>query len=329
MMDRLKAVVSLISHAKDLEEWQARRLLSETVAPLLDDLFQAKFVEVDRFHDLGKEEREVIHYTSLDMLVSVLDDKVEGRDAFLRMGDSFHLNDPEEGQYLARRIEEAHGHGWFGEKKDLHAYIASFIIPDDKKDQELRDEDDLRYWRSYGNEGKGCSIRFPVRDIPFRRVLYGKDNVTRALDTLDLGSIWSALQPLTTDRNERVSSAAREILSERIRKNITRILYLYKDDAYKYEQECRMVKAALEVDEGDIRFEPLDQVASPHSIRHYYQDSALRIDNILVTRSLITIGPLVPRPHNVMYYINTLLERAGLSGPKVEVSRIPYQQPLQ
>ena len=196
-------------------------------------------------------------------------------------------------------------------------------------DQELRDEDDLRYWRSYGNEGKGCSIRFPVRDIPFRRVLYGQEKVTRALDTLDLTSIWNVLEPLTTDRNERVGSAARDILSERIRRNITRILYLYKDDAYKYEQECRMVKAALEVAEGDIRFEPLDEVASPHTIRHYYQDSALRIDNILVTRSLITIGPLVPRPHNVMYYINTLLERAGLSGPKLKVSRIPYQEPLQ
>ena len=239
MTDRLKGVVALISQTKDLEEWQARRLLSETVAPLLDQVFQAKFVEIDQFHDLRKDAREVIHYTTLDMLVSVLGDKVEGKDAFIRMGDSFHLNDPEEGQYLARRIEETYGHGWFREKKDLHAYIASFIIPDDKKDQELRDEDDLRYWRSYGDEGKGCSIRFPVRDIPFRRVLYGQEKVTRALDTLDLTSIWNALQPLTTDRNERVSSTATDILSERIRRNITRILYLYKDDAYKYEQECK------------------------------------------------------------------------------------------
>ena len=329
MIARLKGVVTLISQTQDLEEWQARRLLSETVAPLLDEVFLANFVEIDRLHDLRKDASEVIHYTSLDMLVSVLSDKVEGKDAFIRMGDSFHLNDPEEGQYLARRIEETYGHGWFEENKDLHAYIASFIIPDDKKDQELRDEDDLRYWRSYGNEGKGCSIRFPVRDIPFRRVLYGQEEVTCALETLDLTSIWNALHPLTTYRNEKVSSTATDILSERIRKNITRILYLYKDDAYKYEQECRMVKSALEVGEGDIRFKPLDNVSSPHSIRHYYQDRALSIDNILVTRSLITIGPLVPRPHNVMYYINTLLERAGLSGPKVEVSRIPYQEPLK
>ena len=305
------------------------RLLHETVTPLLDEVFQAQFVKLDRFHDLSKDANEAIHYTSLDMLLSVLSAKVEGKDAFIRMGDSFHLNDPDEGQYLARRIEATYGHGWFEEKKDVHAYIASFIIPDDKKDQELRDEDDLRYWRSYGNEGRGCSIRFPVRDIPLRRVLYGQEEVARALDTLELTSIWNALCPLTAYQNEKVSGAATDLLSERIRKNITRILYLYKDDAYKYEQECRIVKSALEVGEGDIRFEPLDDVVSPHSIRHYYQDRALRIDNILVTESLITIGPLVPRPHNVMYYIKTLLERAGLSGPRVEPSGIPYQEPLQ
>lgn len=326
---KLRSIVALISRAENLEEWQASWLLTETVAPLVDDLFHAKFVEVDQLHNLRKDVREVIHYTSLGMLLSVLVDKVEGRDAFLRMGDSFHLNDPEEGQYLARRIEETYGHGWFEGKNDLHAYIASFIIPDDKEDQRLRDEDDLRYWRSYGNEGKGCSIRFPVRDIPFRRVLYGQEKATRALEALDLTSIWNVLQPLTAGRDERVNSAIRDILSERIRRNITRILYLYKDDAYEYEQECRMVKAALEVDEGDIRFEPLDEAASPHSIRHYYQDSALSIENILVTRSLITIGPLVPRPRNVMYYISTLLERAGLSGPKLKASRIPYQEPLK
>ena len=329
MIDRLKGVVALVSQTKDLDEWKARRLISETIVPRLDDIFQAKFVEIDQFHDLGKDTREVIHYTGLEMLVSVLSDKAKGKKAFIRMNDSFHLNDPEEGQYLGRRIEALDGDGWFGETKDLHAYIASFIIPDDKKDQELREEDDLRYWRSYGNEGKGCSIRFPVSDIPFRRVLYGQEKVKGALDTLDLTSIWNALQLLATARNERVSSTATDILSERIRRIIARILYLYKDDAYEYEQECRTVRSVLEIDESDIRFEPLDKMASPHSIRHYYQDSALSIDHILVTGSLVTIGPLVPRPHNVMYYVKTLLERAGLPGAKVEVSRIPYQEPLQ
>ena len=329
MIDRLAGVVALISQTEDLVEWQVRRLLSEVAVPQLDSIFQAKFVEIDQFHDLEGDVEEVIHYTDLHMLVSVLRDRAERKDAFIRMTDSFHLNDPEEGLYLARRIEATDEHGWFGEKKNLHAYIASFIIPDDKKDQEPRDEDDLKYWRSYGDEGRGCSIRFPVNEIPFRRVLYGQQKVTRTLDMLDLSSIWDALQPLATNRNEEVSRIAKDVLSERIRRNISRILYLYKDDAYKYEQECRMVRSVLEIAEGDITFEPIDDLDSPHSIRHYYHDNSLSIDNILVTESLITIGPLVSRPHNVMYYINTLLERAGLTGAKVKPSGIPYQEPLQ
>ena len=329
MIDRLGGVVALISQTEDLAEWQVRRLLSEVAVPQLDSIFQAKFVEIDQFHDLEEDVREVIHYTDLHMLVSVLRDRAERKDAFIRMTDSFHLNDPEEGLYLARRIEATDRHGWLGEKKNLHAYIASFIIPDDKQDQELRDEDDLKYWRSYGDEGRGCSIRFPVNEIPFRRVLYGQQKVNRSLDILDLTSIWNALQPLATNRNEEVSRIARDVLSERIRRNISRILYLYKDDAYKYEQECRMVRSVLEISDGDITFEPIDDLALPHSIRHYFHDSALSIDRVLITKSLITIGPLVPRPHNVMYYINTLLERAGLTGARVKASGIPYQEPLQ
>ncbi len=331
MIDELTtAVASLnryISQNRNVDEWYVRRLLRDIVVPRLDEVFREVFAEIDKFHDLGKDAKEVIHYTSLDMLVSVLRDKAEEKEAFVRMNDSFHLNDPEEGQYLARRIEAIDQSGWFGEKKDLHAYIASFILPDEKKDQELRDEDNLKYWLAYGQQGKGCSIRFPVSHNRFRRVLYGQQKVTRTLKRLDLTSLWNSLKPLATNRNQEVSRTARDMLSELIRRNIARILYLYKDDAYKYEQECRMVRSVLEITDEDIFFEPLKERDSPHNIRHYYHDSDLSIDHILVTGSLITLGPLVPRPYNVMYYINTLLGKAHLRGPKVKISKIPYQEP--
>ena len=288
-----------------------------------------KFAEIDQFHDLGNDTKEVVHYTSLDMLTAVLRNKAEETEAFLRMYDSFHLNDPDEGQYLARRIEPTDQFGWFRERGNLHAYIASFVIPCDNKDQELRDEDNLKYWLAYGQRGRGCSIRFPTIRNRFRRVLYGQQKVTRTLERLELTSIWNCLDLLTDNRNQDVSRIAHNLLSEVMRKNVARILYLYKDDAYKYEQECRVVKSVLEIPDGDIGFERLEQLASPHSLRHYYHDNDLSIDRILVTGSLITIGPLVSRPFNVMYYINTLLEKARLSGPKVQISKIPYEEPLQ
>ena len=334
MMDELKSAVASLNRRmprkRKVDEWELRRLLQHIVVPRLNDVFRTKLIEIDKFHDLGTDVAEIIHYTSLDMLVSVLRDKAKGEEAFMRMNDSFHLNDPEEGQYLARRIEPLDQSGWFREKKNLHAYIAAFVVPDDNKAQELRDEDDLKYWLAYGQQGRGCSIRFPVsHNNRFRRVLYGQESVTRTLDQLDLTSIWNCLNPLTDNRKQEVSRTAHDMLSEAMRRNIARILYLYKDDAYKYEQECRVVKSVLEITDGDIRFERLEQLTSPHSIRHYYQDSDLSIDRILVTGSLVTIGPVVPRPYNVMYYIKTLLEKARLRGPSVEISKIPYQEPLQ
>ena len=333
MMDGLtSAVASLngqITPSRGVDARELRRLLQHIVVPRLNDVFRAKFIEIDKFHYLGNDATEILHYTSLDMLVSVLRDKAEGKETFVRMYDSFHLNDPEEGQYLVRRIEPIDQLGWFREKDNLHAYIASFVIPDDNKDQELRDEDNLTYWLAYGRQGRGCSIRYPVSHNRFRRVLYGQQDVTRTLERLDLTSIWDCLNPLTNNPNQEVCRTARDTLAEITKINIARILYLYKDDAYKYEQECRAVKSILEIADGDIQFERLEHLASPDSIRHYYEDSDLSIDRILVTGSLITIGPLVPRPSNVMYYINTLLEKARLRGPRVEISKIPYQEPLR
>ena len=332
-MDGLTNVIALVvrqlSRQRNMDEWTLRPLLQNTVVPRLNDVFRAKFVEIDELHNLGTEAREIIHYTSLDMLVSVLRDKAEGRESFVRMYDSFHLNDPEEGQYLVRHIGSQGQPAWLQEERNLHAYVASFVVPDDNKDQELRDEDNLAYWLAYGQRGRGCSIRFPVGHDRFRRVLYGQENATRTVERLDLSSIWNCLSPLVDNRNQVVSRVAGVLLSEVMRKNIARILYLYKDNAYKYEQECRAVKSVLEIDVEEIQFERLEQFASPQSLRHYYHDSDLRIDRILVTDSLITLGPLVARPDNVLYYLTTLLEKARLRGPKVRVSRIPYEEPLQ
>ena len=164
MMDGLAGAVasfnSQISPEREVDAWELRRLLQHIVVPRLNDVFRAKFVEIDKFHDLGEDASQVIHYTSLDMLVSVLRDKAEGKEAFVRMYDSYHLNDPEEGQYLVRRIEPIDYSGWFREKRNLHAYIASFVVPDDNQDQELRDEDNLKYWLAYGQRGRAAQLGF-------------------------------------------------------------------------------------------------------------------------------------------------------------------------
>ena len=85
------------------------------------------------------------------------------------------------------------------------------------------------------------------------------------------------------------------------------------------------MSSELDVPEGDVHFDPVVQPASSHHFRHYYQHCDLKIDKLLATDSVITLGPLVQRPDNIKYYIKSLLKKRNLSGPKIEVSKIPYQ----
>ena len=333
-MNRLASVVDssnrYISRLGNVEEWRHQPLLMDAVIPRLNDVFRARFVQIEECHDLGASEenaKEIIHYTSLDTLICLLHDWKKDQESFLRMYDSFHLNDPEEGRYFTSSVNLTDEFRWLMEERPSHAYVASFVIPEDNKDQELGDEDNLQYWLAYGQQGIGCSIRFPVRHNRFQRVLYGKQSVNRAMERLDLQSICNCLEPLTKSTVRSFRDAARRKLAETVWMKLARIRYLYKDEAYRYEQECRLVRSELDVPEGDVLFDPVGQPASSHRFRHYYHHDDLKIDSLLATDSVITLGPLVPRPDNMKYYITTLLKKGNLSGPKIEISKIPYQGP--
>ena len=352
LMQSLANVVSSfnlqIAQSERAKDWRVRPLLEEAVIPRLNEVFEAKLAESGNLHDLGasrEEPKDLIHYTKLATLIAILENQAkakeadqaeadeanpaEARESYLRMYDTFHLNDPEEGQLLIRHMSQRDRDGWFAWDDESHAYVASFIIPYDCKNKERGDQDNLKFWLVYGQRGRGCSIRFPAESNRFRRVVYGRKYAKRTVQSLDLASIWNLLKPLMDGRDRAFRRAATEILSEAMWRNLARIRYLYKDDSYDYEQECRLVRSVLDVKKEEACFESWEATDIQLSIRHYYEDEDLRIDRILVTNSTITLGPLVRHPASTKYYINTLLERAGLRGPKVDISQIPYQEPWQ
>ena len=302
--------------------WKHARFVDDVIVSKINDIFREKFVQVETLHDLRASddgELYIVHYTGLDTLFSILRDFGRDSKGFLRMYDSFHLNDPEEGSFLTRPselgIEES-------ETTAAHAYVASFVIFDESDDREFGDEDNLTYWLAYGREGRGCSIKFPVRHDRFRRVLYGQTDAQRTMEMLDVSSILDCIGPLTDIQPAELKRIHRAVWA-----NLERIRYLYKGEAYSYERECRLVKSAIDVNLGnEVAFEPEEQPDSSFRIRHYYEDDDLRIDRILTTGSRITLGPLVARPDNIRLYIRNLLDKAGLAGPKVKPSRIPYRE---
>ena len=252
-----------------------------------------------------------IHYTSTNTLISMFQNAVGKKEDYLRMYDSVHLNDPDEGNYIVRDLQRSYQ--WLENKKESHAYIASFIAP------ERVMSNDLKFWRMYGEEGEGCSLALRVPSERLKKVLYGTE----------VSKIACVLHPIldVLDNLAKKDKDIGAMLSGIIWKFLERFRYLYKSEAYKHEKEYRIVLPESEVGNKDkIHFEPVEGESAPSRVRHYYQDKDLEIKNLFDNDSLITLGPSIPNPYNMKYYLDALMRKAKLQGPEIRISKTPYRK---
>lgn len=299
--------------------------VDEIIVPLLKDVLESQFTPIKSRHALDSSEVNdgffVIHYTGITNLVSMLrcaaDDN--GKSS-LRLYDSVHFNDPDEGNYFDRYLELSKEHEILPNKKAHHAYITSFIRPHPNPKKDM--SDNLVFWRTYGKEGKGCSLTLRVPHGRIQKVLYGVDKV-RCTDNY-LKNALDTLSPLLSICEEAMEQV-RETLLNTIEGYIEKVRYLFKSEAYEYERECRLVIPEPDADTTLISFEYQEVCGSDVRIRHYYEDEQLDVKRLLVTGSVITLGPRVSNPNNVRYYLEAMLQEANLAGPKIRISEIPYQ----
>ena len=304
-----------------------KRYVDEFVMPTLSDVMGDIRAQIEQFHrlsELNREQIPVIHYTSVGTVVSMLQDFWAGKGSSLRLYDSDHFNDPGEGLHLAKYLDLPIKRGWPDWRETTHAYITSFIPA--SIGQEM--QDNLVLWRTYGKEGEGCSLRFSVPRDKLWKVLYGDTGVEPTANILS--PVLDALQPLMDGLRSAGHHDIRERFVQTFWRRLEGIRFLYKDPAYADEGECRFVVPEPELDIKDkdrIQFEFQDSNAPHTNVRHYCEDEALDVKRILVSSSLITLGPRVPYAQSMRYYLENLLRKAGLTGPEVKVSRIPYRVP--
>ena len=136
---------------------------------------------VRQLHGAGEElPMSLAHYTSLDAVYSMFQ---RGDEALFRFSDTLHMNDPEEGrsvrwaEKIAENLEESYkiksdrraDPSWEG-KMFASAYVLSFVGAKLTKKIRIEAEkvgDDLSFWRTYGKDGRGCSMTFNhVRSWP-------------------------------------------------------------------------------------------------------------------------------------------------------------------
>ena len=296
------------------------------VLPELDMVMEQARVEIEERHLISPETEDatlrVTHYTSLAVATSMLRALAYGQGAALRLYDSSHCNDPDEGAHLVRELISNVEHRWLEQGSGVgHAYIMSFVSDDNGRDM----SDDLVLWRTYGRDGKGCSITVDVRRQLLRQVLYEPAEVQAAKMTLL--PILDAVTPLA-----QANEDCAKTISGTIWKRLAGVRYLYKDMAYHHEQEYRVAMPgdSPNIRLGGVRFETYEEGGSIVEVRHYCEIADLGLRKLLASNSKLILGPSVNDRYSVRLYFEDLRRQARANDPglynfPIQESQIRYR----
>ena len=165
-------------------------------------------------HDVPADVSHLVHYTTLGTLTSMLgvveaahekyrlatpvgtgvlrkSAVVGGSVGYLRLYDTFSSNDPNEGAFFVNSADakgsfrRRYNAVWslFKDRSASPAYQTSLTYVGD-----VAEADNLVFWRTYGKDGTGCALAFPMTCFEGQsnvfRIRYGEGEAATCLDTL-------------------------------------------------------------------------------------------------------------------------------------------------
>ena len=270
--------------------------------------------QVSRNHEDDKGNVRVAHYTSLSTTCKLLKDPER---QYLRLYDSVHLTDPQEGSYIFGDKDvfppEYIYDRWIASAVSPAYSLSFFPVLESGNGNCQPACDHLAHWRAYGDNGSGCSLEISVPRSYLWTVKYGSEERKKA--GLRLQAYFDAVQPLF-DKLQRFSKSDDEYDKLRdIACWLLKIRFLHKHSAYEYEKEWR----AITVPSSDmtIRNDPIAR-----SIRHFIEEEPFRMSKLFESECRVTIGPAVSHQADVVRSLQRLV-----TDKKVEfvISEIPYR----
>ena len=274
----------------------------------------------------------VTHYTTFST-TKVL--AIEKGSKF-RISEGAFLNDTSEGTELFELLQykptKIHSDGSTAEIYTPKPFIGSFVAEEK--------HDDLNLWRFYGKEemteAKGCSITIPIdsftkeindslteghekqdvnreSDISFYRVAYWNhddkkiDLIVPNLPEKELHD----LNHLMEELKQKVSSYEQDDKSI-LEKYLNNIAFLFKSDAYKNENEIRLIIKGIEFEKKfNESYTPpkvyIDLINIRHLIKH------------------ITLGPKIDKPEEWAAVIHYYFIKDRIDPPRITISRLPFK----
>ena len=161
-------------------------------------------------------------------------------------------------------------------------------------------EDDLTYWRLYGNNGNGCSLKVSnTFQGGIYRVRYRERNEGDTKEDKQvadrLNRLLSICKTVVNDAPERYKGVVGGPVVEVLLRIIQSYYHLIKHVAYEGEREWRVISVMPEP--NSVRFD----ISSGNIIKRYVEGTALK--EVLSSASVITVGPAVPNRRAARAYI--------------------------
>ena len=282
------------------------------------------------YDDQLPQGQNLVHYTSWERALAILRDP-DG--PTLHMFNYERANDPQEGKLWRN--------AWGGLREDAD-WLGDYLPEHEKTLLESGRsagstygcsfssdvggvEDNLTFWRLYGNDGEGCSFKVTGQLGKIYRVRYLNEDGSNAKpgDEDEDRKIASLLEQLIAGSHDVVVqavSARRRDVAMRIATGIGKILggyqHLAKSRYFEDEREWRMIEVAPELDS-------VEYDVSGNVVKRYVRGLSLR--DVLVTASSITVGPRVPNGGAARAYVEHLIRERNMRIPEVKLSRQVYR----
>lgn len=265
----------------------------------------------------------ITHYTSLSVLQNLI-----LKNSKFRISEGNFMNDPSEGQVFFNYLEYSpyliSKNGLRNQIFSAKPFIGSFVTKDKY--------DDLNMWRFYGKEAgeeaKGCAITLDAKlfiedvhtalpkgeedfleyesDINFYWVAYSQAN-TSEFEIPDLNKkeklnkLMAELKIMVCDYKKQDRTSLEYYLNS--------LAFLFKSDAYKNENEVRLVVKGIEFEKK-------------HNFNMTPPRIYIELESIKHTLKQITFGPKVEK---VNEWAASFHYSYDSSPPHIVISNLPYQ----
>lgn len=303
----------------------ARTLLQEVIRKLVYELTQ-----------LSTDHKEVVHYTSMDGMLKILQEMRDAESPAFRMYSTEHFNDPEEGRfpYIHQEVDKIYSSitkkfNWLKKpvlKQSEHAYVCCFSSPKIE-----RAEDNLMFWRLYGDDGKGCSIKTKLNAL--KESIIGRNSIIAPVQYRNWGdrennkkNMLKGIKRILVNLNGWVEQTnAQHLFTESVCDDIWLSIqpfrFSQKSEYYKHEEELRCIR--FEDSNAHVEYD----TTIPNQVRRYVPGPLLK--KLFVTGSVITVGPAVKSPDIVKNLLVNELQKIGIGKERtlVTTSKARYKNP--